>query len=136
MEYRPNLHAFRLARAPRYGLRQARLVHSSIRDVTPQQRWWWTRIYGIPLARYVGRQKDGGLLKLREELEAENSGVQIPAEVRWLSAAKARAKFQSNRDGISSVVAAFLGEATFGRLCKNGVRPLGQQCEVDAFEEA
>ena len=66
-------------------LRQARLVHSSIRDVAPQQRWRWARIHSIPLARYVGRHKEGGLPKLREELEAENSGVKIPAEIRWLS---------------------------------------------------
>ena len=50
--------------------------------------------------------------------------------------AKARAKFQNNRDGTSSVVTAFPGEATFGHLCKNGVRLLEQRCEVGAFEEA
>ena len=72
----------------------------------------------------MGQHKEGGLLKLREELEAENSRVQIPAEIRWLSAAKARVKFQSDRDGTSSVVAAFLDEATFVRLCKNVVRLL------------
>ena len=33
-------------------------------------------------------------------------------------------------------MAAVLGEATFGRLCKSGVRPLGRRYEVDAFEEA
>lgn len=48
---------------------------------------------------------------------------------------KARAKFQSNRDR-TSVVAAFLGEATFVLLCKSGVQLLGQRCEVDSFEEA
>ena len=32
----------------------------------------------------MGKERDGGLRKLREELEAENSGVHTPAEVRWL----------------------------------------------------
>ena len=32
---------------------------------------------------------DGGLRKLRDELEAENSGVHIPAKIRWLGVAKA-----------------------------------------------
>ena len=40
--------------------------------------------------RYMGKERDGGLRKLREELEAENSGVQIPAEIRWLGGAKVR----------------------------------------------
>ena len=44
--------------------------------------------------------------------------------------------FQTDKDGSSSVVAAVLGEATFGRLCKGGVRLLGRRYEVDAFEEA
>ena len=43
---------------------------------------------------YMGRTRDGGLLKLREELEAVNSGVHIPAEIRWLGGAKVRARFQ------------------------------------------
>ena len=105
-----------------------------IRDVVPQQKWRWIRNH-ISLARYMGGTRDGGLRKLREELEAEN-GVHIPAEIRWLGGAKVRARFQASRNGSSSVVAAVLGEATFGRLCKAGVRFLGRRYEVDAFEEA
>ena len=76
----------------------------------------------------MGGARDGGLRKLREELEAENSGVNIPAEIRWLGA-KVRARFQASKDGSSSVVAAVLGEATFGRLCKSGVRLFGLRYE-------
>ena len=65
-------------------LRAARVRNSSISDVVPQQKWKWVRIHNVPLDRYMGRVGGGGLLKLREELEAENSGVRIPAEVRWL----------------------------------------------------
>ena len=86
----------------------------------------------------MGGARDGGLRKLREELEAENSGVHIPAEIRWLGGAKVRARFEAlaDKDGSSSVVAAVLGEATFGRLCKSGVRLFGRRYKVDAFEEA
>ena len=73
--------------------------------------------------------------KLREELEAENVGVRVPAEVRWLSGAKARARFHRDGEGSSSVVAAILGEEVFGLLCKRGVRLPGGRHEVDAFEE-
>ena len=74
--------------------------------------------------------------RTREELEAVNSGMHIPAEIRWLGGAKVRARFQKEKDGSSSVVAAVLGEATFGRLCKSGARLSGRRYEVDAFEEA
>ena len=117
-------------------LQAARVIDSSIRDVVPQQKWKWIRIHNISLTRYMGKARDGGLIKLREELEAENSGMHIQAEIRWLGGAKVRARFQANKDGSSSVVAAVLGEATFGRLCKGGVRLLGRRYEVDAFEEA
>ena len=70
--------------------------------VPPQQKWKWTRIHNISLVRYMGRARDSGLRKLREELEAEDTGVHIPAEIRWLCGAKARARFQANKDGPSS----------------------------------
>ena len=55
-------------------------------------------------------EKEGGLRKLREELEAENIGVRIPAEIRWLGGVKVRAHFQKYKCGTSSAVAAVLGE--------------------------
>ena len=54
----------------------------------------------------MGRTRGDGLLKLREELEAENSGVHILAKIRWLGAAKVQARFQTCKEGTSSVVAA------------------------------
>ena len=43
---------------------------------------------------------------------------------------------RQTRTGSSSMVAAILGEATFDRLCRSGVRLFGHRYEVDAFEEA
>ena len=94
-------------------LKAARTVDFSISGITAQQKWMWTHIHNISLTRYMGKEKDGGLRKLREELEAENSGVQIPAEIRWLGGAKVRARFQERREGASSVVAAVLGGGNF-----------------------
>ena len=116
-------------------LKVARTVDASISDITALQKWMWTRIHNISLTRYMGKEKDGGLRKLREELGAENSGVQIPAEIRWLGGAKVRARFQEKKEGASSVVAAVLGEAAFSRLCRYGVRLLGAKHDVDAYEE-
>ena len=116
-------------------LKATRTVGVSITDIIVQQKWMWTRIHNISLTRYMGKEKDGGLRKLREELEAENSGVQIPAEIRWLGGAKVRARFQEKEEGASSVVAAVLGEAAFNRLSRYGVRLLGVRHDVDAYEE-
>ena len=73
-------------------------------------------------------------MQLREELEAENSGVCIPAEVRGLGGAKVRTHYQEVQGGTSSVVAAALGEAI--EFCKSGARLFGKRYEVDAYEEA
>ena len=115
-------------------LKAARTVDASIVDIVVQQKWMWTRIHNISLTRYMGKERDGGLRKLREELEAENSGIQIPAEIRWLGGAKVRAHFQERKEGASSVVAAVLGEATFNRLCRYGIRLLGVNHDVNAYE--
>ena len=108
-------------------------VYGAVSDVLPQQKWKWIRIHNVSLVQYMGRS--GSLRKLREELEAENAGVHISADIRWLGGAKVRARFQETRSGSSSVVAAVLGEAVFNRLCRSGIRLPGGRYEVDAYEE-
>ena len=114
-------------------LKAARGVLRNITNIIPRQRWKWIRIHNIPLDRYMGG--GGGLRKLREELEAENAGVSVPAEIRWLSGAKAKARFHREGCGSSSVVAAVLGEEVFNHLCRRGIRLPEGRHEVDAFEE-
>ena len=109
-------------------------VDGGISDVVAQQKSKRIRTHNISLVRYMG-EKDGGLRSPREELEAEDVGVRTPAEIRWLGGAKVRARFQEQKGGISSVAAAVLGEAAFGRPCKSEVRLLGGRYEVDAFGE-
>ena len=114
-------------------LRVAHTVHGAVSDVVLQQKWKWIRIHNVSLVQYMG--KGGSLRKLREELEAENAGVHIPADIRWLSGAKVRARLQEARSGSSAVVAAVLGEAIFNRLCRSGIRLPAGRYEVDAYEE-
>ena len=116
-------------------LRAARTVLGEASDLVPQQKWRWVKIHNTSLVRYMGKTV-GGLRLLRKELEAENSSVIIPAEIRWLSRAKAQTRFQELRDGTSSVVAAVLGDATFSRVCRSGIRLFGRRYEVEAFEES
>lgn len=114
-------------------LQAVHTVYGAVLDVVPQQKWKWARIHNVSLVQYMGR--GGNLRKLREELEAENAGVHIPADIRWLGRAKVRARFQETRSGSSSVVAAVLGEAVFSRLCRGWIRLPGGRYEVDAYEE-
>ena len=116
-------------------LEEVRAINSSISEIVAQQKQNRIRIHYTSLIRYMGGE-DEGLRRLRKELEAENSGVHIPAEIRWLGGSKVRARFQEVKDGPSLVMAAVLGEVTFCRLCKSGVHLLGSRYEVDAFEEA
>ena len=113
-------------------LKAARTADTSISDIRPSQRRKWIRIHNLSLHRYM---RKGGLSQLREELGAENGGVDIPAEVRWLGGTKVRTRYQETQGGTSSVVAAVLGEAVFNRLCRSGARLFGRRYEVDAYEE-
>ena len=45
--------------------------------------WKQVNIHGAPVARFVGGGPFG-TKKLREELEAQNDEIKIPAAVRWL----------------------------------------------------
>ena len=117
-------------------LQAARTVDTSTTNIVAQQKWMWTRIHIISLTRYMGRERGGGLRKLWEELEAENSGLHIPAEIRWLGGAKVRTRFRAKKEGAFSMVTAVLGEATFNRLCRYGVRLFGAPYDVDRYEKA
>ena len=66
-----------------------RSADPSVTGLEARTAWWWVKVHGIPVARYLGRGDS-----LREELEAENEGVKIPSAVRWLSgAASVKARF-------------------------------------------
>ena len=64
-------------------IRAARTIDPSIVDITANETWRRVKIHGVPLNRYLGRGTYG-LDKLREEIEAENEGVEIPRQMRWL----------------------------------------------------
>ena len=95
----------------------ARTADSSIWDIIVQQRWRWMRIHNISLTRYMGRERDRGLRRLHEELEA---GFISQLRSGGWGGAKVRDRFQERKEGSSSVVAAVLGEVTFSRLCRCG----------------
>ena len=90
------------------------------------------RIHGLSVPRYGG---SGGLKELREELEAENKGVLVPSQIRWLLSVEVRASYRECWTCDSSVVAPVLGGAVFARLYKRRVQLQGHRHRVDAYEE-
>jgi len=46
-------------------------------SVESNEIWQKVKMHGISLERYIGRNTDGGLEKLRREIQAENEGIVI-----------------------------------------------------------
>jgi len=62
----------------------ARTVDRGVVDVEENETWERLKIHAVPLMRYMGKGTEG-LQKMREEFEAENKGIAIPTQVRWLA---------------------------------------------------
>ena len=63
-------------------LRAALTIDPTVIDITAKETRRRVKIHGVPLNRYLGKGTHG-LEKLREEIEAENEGVEIPMQIRW-----------------------------------------------------
>jgi hypothetical protein len=62
----------------------ARTVDKGVVDVQENESWERLKIHAVPLVWLMGKGTEG-LQNMREEFEAENKGVAIPAQVRWLA---------------------------------------------------
>jgi hypothetical protein len=65
-------------------IKATRSVDKGIIDVEGNESWERLKIHTVPLVRYMGQGTEG-LQKMREEIQGENEGVAIAAQVRWLS---------------------------------------------------
>ena len=116
-------------------IRAARTVDPSVAGLEARPSWWWMKIHGVPVARFVGRGPNG-LTALREELEAENGGLSVPSPVRWLSGATSvKTRYREGVISASSVILAVRDEDTFRRVRKSGLRLQGRRLEAEAYEE-
>jgi hypothetical protein len=62
----------------------ARTVDKGVVDVEENESWERLKIHAVPLIRYMGKGTEGQQ-KIREEFKAENEGIVIPTQVRWLA---------------------------------------------------
>ena len=104
-------------------------------DITANETWCRVKIHGVSLNRYLGRGTHG-LEKLREEIEAENDGVEIPMQIRWLGRVP-DIKERAVADGIrgSSVTFVVRSQLMADKIIKNGVRAAGRHYQVETFVE-
>jgi len=65
-------------------IKAGRSVDKGIIDVEGYKTWERLKIDNVALVRYMSKGTHG-LQNIREEIQAENERVAIPAEVRWLS---------------------------------------------------
>jgi hypothetical protein len=81
----------------------ARTVDSGVVDVEANKTCERLKIHAVPLVRYMGKATEG-LQKIREVLEAENEGVAIPTQVRWVANDRTVRERRQNREIATSLV--------------------------------
>jgi hypothetical protein len=73
-------------------------------DVEENEIWERLKIYAVPLVQYMGKGTED-LQMMREEFEAENEGIGIPTQVRWLANPRTISERKQNGEiAASSVV--------------------------------
>jgi len=114
----------------------ARSVDKGIIDVQGNESWERLEIHTVPLVRYIGEGTEG-LQKMREEIQADNEGVAIPAQVRWLSNPRIiREREQRGEIKASSVVFIVRGKKVAQRVVSNGEIAAGVRYKVEAYTNA
>jgi len=96
-------------------------------DVEENESWQRLKFHPVPLIQYMGKGAEG-LQKMREEFDAENEGVVIPTQVRWLANTRTiRKRRQNGEIAASSVV--FVIKPKCG-YCSGHHRTSDHKCNV------
>jgi hypothetical protein len=117
-------------------IKAARSVDKRIMDVEGNESWERLTNDTVPLVRYMGKGTEG-LHKMREEIQAENEGVEIPAQVRSLSNPQiVRDREQRGEIKASSVVFIVMGKMVAQRLLNKGIIAAGERYKVELYMNA
>ena len=91
------------------------------------------KFHTVPLVRSMGKGTNA-LQKLREEIQAENEEVTMPALVRWLSNPRTiKEREQRTENKASSVVFVVKGKKVPQRLVSKGVTAAGSRYKVEPY---
>jgi hypothetical protein len=111
----------------------ARTVDNGVIDVEENESWERFKIHTVPLVRYMGKATEG-LQKMRDEIHAENEGVTVPVQVRWLASPHSiEERRQKGEISASSVVFVVKGSKVVRRLVKEGIKVAGVWYRVEPF---
>jgi hypothetical protein len=106
-------------------IRAARTVARGAVDVEDNDTWERLKIHGVPLVRYMGKGTEC-LQTMEEEFEAENVGIAIPTQVRWLANQRTiRERRQNGEIAVSSVVFVVKGRRLAHILIKKVIKAAG-----------
>jgi hypothetical protein len=110
-----------------------RTVDKGVVDVEENEYCERPKIHAVHLVRYMGKGTEG-LQKIREEFDAENEGVAIPTQVRWLvNPHTIRERRQNGYIAASSVVVVVKGNKVAQRLVKKGIKAAGVWYQVETY---
>jgi hypothetical protein len=113
-----------------------RTVDRGVLDVEENKTWESLKLPAVPLGRYMGKGTEG-LQKMREEFEAENEGVAIPTQGRWLANPRTIKERRRNREiAASSIVFVTKGSKLAQSSIKKGIKAAGVWYRVKAFPNA
>jgi hypothetical protein len=111
----------------------AKTVNRGVMDVEENETWERLKIHEVPLVQYMGNGTEGPQ-KMREEFEAENEGIAIPTQVRWVANPRPiRERKQNGEITASSVVFVLQGSGLAQSLIKKGIKAAGVWYRVEAF---
>jgi len=111
-------------------------VDRGVVDVEENETWERIKIHAVPIVRYMGKGTEG-LQRMREELEAENKGIAIPTQVRWLANPRTiRERRQNGEIAASSVIFVVKGCRLAQSSVKKGIKTVGVWYRVEAFTNA
>ena len=117
-------------------IKAPRSVDKGIIDVEGNESWERLKIHNVPLVRYMGKGTEG-LQKMREEIQPENEGVAIPAQVRWLLNPQIiREREQRGEIKASSVVFIVRGKMVTQGVVNKGVIAAGVRYKVEPYPNA
>jgi hypothetical protein len=117
-------------------IKAARSVDKGIIDVEGNESWERQKNHTVPLVRYMGKGTQA-LHKMREEIQAENEGVAIPAHVKWLLNPRIiKEREQRGEIKASSVVFIVGGKKVAQRLVNKVVIAAEVRYEVELYTNA
>jgi len=114
----------------------ARTVDKGVVDVQENESQERLMIHAVPLIQYTGKGTEG-LKKMREEFEAENEGIVMPTQVRWLANPRTiRERRQNEEIAESSVVFVVKGSKVAPGLVKKLIEAAGVWYRVEMYTNA